>query len=391
MRLSSARHYKVDLSLITLPGGNNRRRNQSCWRAAMEEGRRPDPLNPPHSTHVSVSTDVKLSRSGAWLGGCFIGLTCLLAASNAQQVAAGRSDPVEWRAGPELQKQLRARVTIQWQEAELRPRLSSLATDQRVAAFLDRRVDPNEKLDFARTNVTLEELFSELAGAVQAASVPVGPVVYIGPPPTAVALAKVVSQRRKELSRYPALARARQQRLRWEELAEPRQLLLDVARQYSLTVVNPEAVPHDLWPAADLPPLSLAEQLTLLLAGFDLTFEVSGDGRELRLVPLPIDVEQQPIVRRPGSVGPTEKDSSHANSRFSLTVMNKPAGAVVNEVAKQIGRQLKYSPAVREKLSSTVNLKVSDVSLDELMEKALTPLGLTYRLTKETLEVVEKH
>ena len=107
-------------------------------------------------------------------------------------------------------------------------------------------------------------------------------------------------------------------------------------------------------------------------------------------MPLPIDVEQQSIVRRPGSVSPTEKDSSLENSRFSLTVMNKPAGAVVNEVAKRLGRQLQCSPGVRQKLSTNVNLKVSDASLDELMEKALTPLGLTYRLTKETLEVVEK-
>lgn len=317
-------------------------------------------------------------------------MTCLLAASHAQQAAAGTSDPVEWRTGPELQKQLRARVTIQWQEAELRPRLSSLAADQRVAVFLDRRIDPNQKLDFARTGITLDELFGELAGAVQAASVPVGPVIYIGPPPTAAALAKVVGQRRKEISRYPALARARPQRLHWDELAEPRQLLLDVARQHQLTVVNPEAVPHDLWPAADLPPLSLAEQLTLLLAGFDLTFEISADGKGLRLVPMPTDIEHGPIVRRPGSGGTSAKDSSKETTRYTLTVMNKPAGAVVNEVAKRLGRQLQCSAGVREKLSTNVNLKVSDASLDELMEKTLAPLGLTYRLTKEMLEVVEK-
>ncbi|MEX2027404.1 MAG: hypothetical protein WEH44_08885, partial [Pirellulaceae bacterium] len=127
----------------------------------------------------------------------------------------------------------------------------------------------------------------------------------------------------------------------------------------------------------------------LLLAGFDLTFEISGDGQGLRLVPLPIDIQHEPIVRRPGSGGPTAKDSSQENTRYTLTVMNQPAGAVVNEVAKRLGRQLQCSAGVRKKLSTNVNLKVSDASLEELMDKTLTPLGLTYRLTKETLEVVE--
>jgi hypothetical protein len=328
-------------------------------------------------------------RLNSWIGGCFVWLTCLQAGSDAQQAAVGTRDPIEWRTGAELQKQLTARISIQWKEAELRPRLESLSADQRVAVFLDRRIDPSQKFDFARTGVTLEDLFGEVAGAAQAAREKVGSVIYIGPPPTAAALAKALLQRRKDVSRRGSLGRARPQPLRWDELAEPRQLLDDIARQHQLTIVNPEAVPHDLWPAADLPPLSLAEQLTLLLAGFDLTFEVSSDGRQLRFVPLSIDAIAAPVSRRPGGKA-AAKESSPGNTSYTLTVTNESAGAVVSKVAERLGRQLQCSASVREKLATKVNLKVSDASLDELMDKTLTPLGLAYRLTEETLEVAEK-
>ncbi len=349
------------------------------------------PLDTPGiSTAVPASTNVKLIRSAAWLGGCFVCLTCLLAAGDAQQESPGTNEAIEWRTGVELQKQLRARVSIQWQEAEFKPRLDSLAADQKVAVFLDRRIDPNQRLDFARDGLTLAELFDELAEAFKAGKCAVGPVCYIGPPATAATLVKTLAQRRKEVGRHPALARARSQRLQWNELSEPRQLLIDVARQHSLTIANPQAVPHDLWPAADLPLLSLAEQLTLLLAGFDLTFELSTDGRQMRLVPLPAYVEGEQVARRPENPGTKGRPPAQESIRYTLTLTNESAGAVVNAVAKRLGRQLKCSAPVREKLSAKFDLKVSDATLEELMDKTLTPLGLTYRLTKETLEVSEK-
>src|SRR5207247_2518923 len=53
-----------------------------------------------------------------------------------------------------------------------------------------------------------------------------------------------------------------------------------------------EAVPHDLWPAGDWPPMSVVERLTLLAAQFDLSFRVEGAGQRVRLVKLtPDDVK----------------------------------------------------------------------------------------------------
>ena len=76
--------------------------------------------------------------------------------------------------------------------------------------------------------------------------------------------------------------------------------------------------------------------------------------------------------------------------RYTITVENQPAGAVVKTVAGQLGRELKYDRAITEKLKMQVSLTVKDVPLAELLEKTLGPLGLTYKLTDSALEIVSK-
>lgn len=213
-------------------------------------------------------------------------------------------------------------------------------------------------------------------------------------------------------------------------LAEPRQLLLDLAGEHGLVIANPDLIPHDLWPAVDLPPLELADRLTLLLAGFDLTFELDGKSNRLKLVPLPPDAEYEQsyplagdaaksvsalkrefpklMLRRDGNrlivrgkyadhqqiaariSGTAAKSVSPDHTRYTLTVRNESAGAVVSTVARRLGKQLQVAPDVRERLVGKVSFVVSEATLDALMEKTLGPLGLTYRLTEETIEVLEK-
>src|SRR5690606_33113432 len=78
----------------------------------------------------------------------------------------------------------------------------------------------------------------------------------------------------------------RSQASHWDDAAEPRQLVADLAKEAGVNLENPAAIPHDLWPAASLPALPWCDRLTLILAQFDLTFTVSADGSRLRLRPL---------------------------------------------------------------------------------------------------------
>jgi hypothetical protein len=61
---------------------------------------------------------------------------------------------------------------------------------------------------------------------------------------------------------------------------------------------------------------------------------------------------------------------------------------VLKTLATQLGKELKYDPALAEKLQTAVSLQVKEVALEELLDKTLGPLGLAYRLTEKNIEIV---
>jgi hypothetical protein len=226
----------------------------------------------------------------------------------------------------------------------------------------------------------------------------------------------------------------------WEELTESRTLLASLADEGGVRVVNPEVLPHDLWPAASLPALPWVERMTLLLAGFDLSFEVSPDGQAIRLVPIPADFAFERVyplasdsaaqvsklrglvpgaklavagrkLRATASVAdhrqitraladetaPAEGTPSRPaaagkldpKKRYTVTMQNQPAGSVVATVARQLGIQTRYERTIGARLTTKISLSVQDVPLGELMEKTLSPLGLAWRIEGEEL-VIER-
>jgi hypothetical protein len=217
---------------------------------------------------------------------------------------------------------------------------------------------------------------------------------------------------------------------KWDELAEPRNLLAELGKKANVTIVDAELVPHDLWPAADLPPMAWLDRLTLVLAGFGLTFEISDGGAAVRLVPIPEEVLVEKTYTPKGEAAaaaaqlrrilPEAKISieggklivaavqddhdqiqrllsgqsvktttvTQGEKRFSMTVENQAAGSVVKTVANQLGKEMKYDPQLVEKLQTKISLEVKDVTLDELLKRALEPLKLGYRIDDAALEVV---
>ena len=213
-------------------------------------------------------------------------------------------------------------------------------------------------------------------------------------------------------------------------MAEPRSLLNDLAAKGGVTIANPELLPHDLWPAADLPPMAWVDRLTLLLAGFGLTFEFADGGASIRLVPIPEEVlvekaytprgEPGPVVAQLKRTVPNAKvrvegrkllvaaveddhdkiqrllsgqsvrttNTTPGEKRYSMTVENQAAGSVVKTVANQLGKEMKYDPQLAAKLQTKISLVVKDVTLDELLDQALTPIKLGYRIDDGALEII---
>ena len=341
-----------------------------------------------------------------------------------------------WKTGPAFRRQLDSKVSLTWPMRGLRAALMTLSQNMGVAIFLDRQIDPDQILDLVILDQTLEEALERIAAAANADAKILGAVVYIGPEKNAAKLATLAAIRRQEASLTSGDAKARLLQSRawqWEELGEPRKLLDELAREARVTIENPEAVSHDLWARSSLPALAWSDRMTLLLAGFDLTFQVSSQGDRLQLIPIPETVALTKTytprgtatevvnqlrrilpdaeIRKEGSklivvgsaddhdkvdrllagesVRTTKPAKGPGQKVYSLTAQkNTPAGAVLQTIAKQTGKELKYDAALLPKLKENVDLSVKDVSLEELLTATLQPLGLAFRVTDGTIEVL---
>lgn len=344
--------------------------------------------------------------------------------------AAGQ-EKIDWKTGVEFRKQLETTVGVNWGDNPLRDALGRLARTQGTAIFLDRRVDPDQRVAFTSRDQPLEIALVRLCGELELAKSALGSVVYIGPQGSADKVATVAALRRQEASALPAAAKARwlkQAPMAWPELTTPNQLLAQLAREGSFSI-NGE-LPHDVWPAYDLPAMPLADRLSLVLAGFGLTYRIEQNGSAVTLTTIPDDIEYEKsysrgdparlaaelkrlmpdlkIGRRNNEVvvrGPYEEHEkiermlrgervktvtpAPGEKRYTLKVENQPAGAVATTVAKEIGKKLTYDPSALPKLKEKVTFSVTDVPLDQLLKATLEPLGLRAEVGEETLNIVE--
>ena len=385
----------------------------------------------PNTENLAHRGCVGTVPSWAW---CCCLLMC--AAGDLPAVAASESRAVSWKTGTEFDRQLEATLSITWSSNPLRQALGKLSQSQGVAIFLDRRVDPDQEVQFSVPDTALRNVLQRLADHLTLGTCQIGSVVYFGPQRTAAVLRTVAAQTQELSQSLPTAVRSRVLRvkpLQWPERSAPRQLIEQLAAEVTLKIERPEQIPHDLWPAVDLPPLDFAQRLSLLLAGFQLTFEYT-DTQAIRLLPLPptatversYSVANQQtaalqemtqrfpaarVTRRAGSaivVAPLEahellqgllhgrrppgttpaKPAAKAESRWTLRIENKPVGAVVKTIATRLERQLEYDPALRSKLNQLVSFEVNEVPLDELLQTTLSPAGLTYRLDATTLRIL---
>jgi hypothetical protein len=335
-----------------------------------------------------------------------------------------RSQEADWLTGRDLDRQLDLPVGITWSENPLRSALDNLARSHRVSIWLDRRLDPGFKVDFTCQGQPLRSTLQRLALRL-GVDVSFGEsVVYFGPKPMGNQFATLVALRNQEIERLPGARRAAfQHRESWNipELATPRELLRQLCEEAKCRLTGEEQVLHDLWPARSLPSMTLVERLSLVLAGFDLTFAIADDGNELQIVSKPhlvtlrrtyapqADISRsldqiqelfpQVQAERAGKrIAVTARLEDHrivarwirgeeieramvgAETRYTLNVQNKSLGAVIMTVAQRSGYQLKVDPQVAAKLRELVTFQVADVDVDGLLQAALRDSGIRYRI-----------
>jgi len=340
---------------------------------------------------------------------------------------AGAETSTAWLTGSALARQLAEPVDVYWAGTPLRQALDSLAHTRRVAVLIDRRVDPGQELDLKLDGLPLDRVFREIAKNRGLGLCWLGPVAYLGPTRVTARLRTVAELRQEEVRSLPAAVRRKfllPERLRWEDFATPRDLLSELAAQSGIEISGLDLVPHDLWAAADLPPLALVDRLTLIAGQFDLTFQLAADGTAIVLIPIPEDVaivRSYPGGRRPEQLA--EKwaalvpDShikvvgdkvfvrglleDHERSKpagrgkeqrlFTATIANKPLGQVLEHFARQLELELRIDHEALEQagvsLEQLVSFSVQNATFDELFEAALEPVGCTFRRRGNVIEI----
>lgn len=346
-------------------------------------------------------------------------------------MAAAEGLPID---GSRFEHQLAAPVTVRWANVSLRKALESLQKAQRIGIAIDRRIDADAPFEMSLEGDALELALTRIADRKRIGCSLLGPVVYFGPKPTCEKLQTVAALRREDIGKLPAGPRRLLLQSRpagWPNLAEPAKLVEQLAQEARVEIVNIEIIPHDLWAEANLPPLPWSDRLTLILAQFDLTFEVDRLGRSITLAAIPesvtitrkyaggdaprtrqtrlqqlvpgaqIEVAGGQLIVRGRSEEHREiaallagkqvrtKTVTEGQQRYKLKVAGLPLESVFAQLGKLLKLDIQYQREAIDRaaisLKQLISFDVTDATLEELLTAALQDTGLTYERNGTTV------
>ena len=352
----------------------------------------------------------------------------LVAGSCLSQIASGD----DWLTGARLEKVLAEADPLSLSEQPLRDSLDSLQEVYQVCIFLDRRVDPNQRVTLTTGALPLRDRLTQIAEPLDLGSAVLEWGVYIGPLDTATSLATLTALQQQQIrggERVVARRLLADRPLNWPHLTQPRQIIDQLAKTYGVEVEGLEEMPFDLWAEKSLPEMDFAAALTLLLAGFNSHFEWRDGGQVARVIPLPKDVAIQESYRLPtGREPPLEQwKDGFAGATFvikgrevqvdgpleahkavrdwvngrsgrpaarpggdrvlTLTIASATLQQASDYLAKQLELEFVFTPAAQELLSERIAIEVKEASLDELLHELLDPLGLEFELKDKQVNV----
>ncbi len=400
---------------------------KSAWRlpVLLNQSARPTLWSPANAAtfHLAAMTRffIIISATAVWI-----------AAPNdaiGQDAIGKRSHNDRCLTGKALHRRLNSPVSVSWTQAPLADRLKAFAANKQFAVFIDRRIDPNAKVDLRRINVTIEQLLLELANELGIGVCQVDDLIYFGPLVTAQTLPVIWDDLSKP-SRAPA-SHAPATALKWNELSCPQELMKSIADNGNFKIIGMERIHHDLWDSGSLPPLTPIQQVAMIAVGFEQwpTVRSSGKILELRKIQRPsrgkIEYVRSPIdasheddlkqklqenfpelkfrlsrdtVRMTGKIDQLYAAKAFliqqnrigrpdsANVRFTLKT-SATRVQILTAIAAQTGRELMFDPTFRSTLDQQVEIECRQVSLDELVDQILTGSGLQAETTSSAIEI----
>lgn len=212
----------------------------------------------------------------------------LLLLSLTQHVAA--DDPVRFRSGKEFEKALSETIRLSSISIPLQSQLNDLTQSSGLAIHRDRRIDPRSPISLETDFIPRIQVLFRISQSIPESSICVHEnVVLLGPTAQIHRVPVLAEQARKAVmevvrhQRIPASTAAKKFAPSWEQLAEPRKLLIDATRSAGLEIENPDMIPHDVWAKGSLSSMTLADFAAIVLNEFDLVLKADSKGSRLQI------------------------------------------------------------------------------------------------------------
>jgi hypothetical protein len=330
-----------------------------------------------------------------------------------------------------VEDRLDAAVQATWTKVPLRDWTNRITHLAGKPVVLDRRLDPERRVTFVARGEPLRGVLAQVAAAAGARVTELRGSIRIVPTEVADLALHAERDRLASLGQMPARCRIvlnEQQSWQWPTGARPRDLVARAATEAGVALEGLDRVPHDHFPAAALPPLSLAERLDLVLAHFDhrVAWRVDRGKPVGRIVPIRAadagsggGAGANPSTTTPSATGshserapsePTRDGSSVVKPRpsprpdrrrndatkpvFSLQ-LEAPLDQAVAAIADRLGlvpeidgTSLKARGIATEEI---VRASVSQATRDQLLDAVLEPLSLGWTIEEDRLRVFASH
>lgn len=296
-----------------------------------------------------------------------------------------------------LRSPWKTRISVQWSGTPLRESLDRLAESYSFRFFLDRRIDPSLKLVFEAKNEPLEQALPRLAAAHGLGCRILSGTAYLGPEEFAARLPGLLAVHRRRIEELPPTPRRFYRETVAIEsplLGTPKEILTALARRGNIVWKELDTLPHDLWNKTRL--LGTVEELlTILLIGFEKSFEPNDDGIAVAALPqdLPTEAARNTTDRpttRQAKPKATEKIPL-ARRRFTLRVEEQPLETLLHGLADRLELELKLNQkSLADKNVAPdrrVSFEVKNATAAELLHAVLRPLGLQFRIRGDAVEV----
>jgi hypothetical protein len=292
---------------------------------------------------------------------------------------------------------LDAAVQATWIRVPLRDWSNRVTPLAGKPVILDRRLDPDQLVTLTARGESLRDVFRAVAAGTNAAVEELPGTIRLVPRSSAGRATEAASDGARRLALLPPTQRkplTKAVAWTWSAGAQPRELVAGALADAGLTVEGVEAIPHDHFPAADLPPLPLAERVDLVLAHFDLRILWAADrGRPTgRIVAIDADVVPRPSSRpdtpRRGAAPPGR--SVNVQDEFTLR-LEAPLDQALAAIAGRLGLELELDRASLAARGiapgEIVRAEVEKVSRAGLLDAVLQPAGLQWTIDGQRLRV----